>query len=123
MPVTLTINPAPALAINDLTPGELTAGSENAIVTVTGASLRPGAELTASDPRITFSSVEVKDATTLTARVTVPGGVPAGAYDVSVKQGTASAAGTSCVRVTAQPSRTRPRPRPRRRQRRRPPRR
>ena len=31
--------------------------------------------------------MDVKDATTLTARVTVPGDVPAGAYDVSVKQG------------------------------------
>ena len=73
-------------------------------MTVTGASLRPGAELTASDPRIAFSSVDVKDATTLTALVTVPGDVPAGDYDVSVKQGTASATCSTCLRVTAKPS-------------------
>ena len=103
---------APALAIGDVTPGELTAGSENAIVTVTGQSLRPGAELTASDPRIAFSSVDVKDATTLTARVTVPGDVPAGAYDVSVKQGTASATCTGCLRVTARPGTPTPTPTP-----------
>ena len=110
--VPVTFITAPALAIGDVTPGELTAGSENAIVTVTGQSLRPGAELTASDPRITFSSVDVKDATTLTARVTVPGDVPAGAYDVSVKQGTASATCTGCLRVTARPGTPTPTPTP-----------
>ena len=93
-----------ALAIGDVTPSELVAGSENAIVTVTGQSLRPGAELTASDPRITFSAVDVKGATTLTARVTVPGDVPAGAYDVTVKQGTASATCSTCLRIQAKPS-------------------
>jgi hypothetical protein len=102
--VPVTFVTARALAIDEVTPGELTAGSENAIVTVTGQSLRPGAELIASDPSIAFSSVDVKDATTLTARVTVSGDVPAGVYDVSVKQGTASATCTGCLRVTARPS-------------------
>jgi hypothetical protein len=88
------------LAITAVTPGEIAAGAENVAVTLTGKRFLSGAQLTASDRRIALSAVTIKDLETITAQVTAPAAVPAGAYDLTVTEGAASATCTGCLRVT-----------------------
>ncbi len=99
----LTISAA-SLAITSLTPGELTESDNDVAVSVTGRRFLPGLQVAASDKRITFSSVTVKDASKLTAQVSAPAHVPAGAYDVTVTEGAATATCTGCLRIRTTPA-------------------
>jgi Big-like domain-containing protein/putative Ig domain-containing protein len=103
--LTLAVKDA-TLAISGVTPDLLVAGAENVPVTVTGARFAPGVELTASDRRITFSAVTVTDATTLTAQVSAPDAIPAGAYDLTATEGAANATCSGCLHIGAKPTPT-----------------
>ncbi len=102
---TLTQNVIPALSASGVAPNLIADGASRS-VTVTGGGFASGATLSASNTGITFSAVTVKSPTTITAKETATGSVPAGSYGLTVNQGGLTATCSGCLNIAAAPKTT-----------------
>jgi len=91
-------------SVTGVTPGTIAQGADGVAVKLTGSGFRPGATVTAADPGITFSSVSVRNATTISAHEGAAGTVAPGSYDLTVSESGVSTSCSGCLTVPPAPA-------------------